>query len=90
MHLLKKLVLENLGFCLFTSFALVNNDKAFESFAKLFKYKTGIDVTANQLITYAISCIENELNYECENVQENIYSTVPMFTKVLHRFFNEA
>lgn len=82
-------VLENLGFCIFTSFATVNSEKSLELMAKLFTFKTGIDVTPIQLINYAINCIKAELEYERRNFHENIRINVPPFTKVLYRYFSK-
>jgi aldehyde:ferredoxin oxidoreductase len=82
-------VLENLGFCIFSSFATVNNEKALDLMAKLFTFKTGIDVTPVQLINYAINCMKTELEYERRNSQENIQKSVPPFTKVLYRYFGK-
>ena len=80
-------VLENLGFCIFSSFAIVNNEGSFELMAKLFTYKTGIEVTSVELINYARGCMEMEKEYEKENFINNIQKNIPPFTKVLYRYF---
>ena len=80
-------VLENLGFCIFSSFATVNSQESLELMAKLFTYKTGIEVTSIDLIRYARECMDRELNYEIINGQGNIQKNIPPFTKVLYRYF---
>ena len=80
-------VLENLGFCIFSSFATVNSEESFELMSKLFTYKTGIEITPVELINYARSCMEMEKEYEKENSINNIQNNIPPFTKVLYRYF---
>lgn len=79
--------LENLGFCIFSSFATVNNQEAFELMTKLFTYKTGINVTPIELINYARNCMEMEMEYERGNSTNSIQKNIPPFTKVLYRYF---
>lgn len=81
-------ILENLGFCIFTSFATVNNEEAMKLMAKLFKYRTNIDVTPVDLINYAKECIEIELDYQAKSASGNIQKNIPPFTKVLYRYFS--
>lgn len=80
-------VLENLGFCIFSSFATVNNQEAFELMTKLFTYRTGINVTPIELINYARNCMEMEIEYERGNSTNSIQKNIPPFTKVLYRYF---
>lgn len=80
-------VLENLGFCIFSSFATVNSEKALDMMAKLFTYKTGIETTPLELINYARGCISIELEYEEKCAKEDIVKNIPPFTKVLYRYF---
>ncbi|MEG0613941.1 MAG: aldehyde ferredoxin oxidoreductase N-terminal domain-containing protein [Clostridium sp.] len=80
-------VLENLGFCIFSSFATVNSQESLELMAQLFTYKTGIEVTTIDLIKYARGCINEELNYAIINGEGNINKNIPPFTKVLYRYF---
>lgn len=80
-------VLENLGFCIFSSFATVNSQESLDLIAKLFTYKTGIEVTSIDLIKYSRECMARELNYEKINGEGNIHKNIPPFTKVLYRYF---
>ena len=86
-------VLENLGFCLFTSFALINNIEALESMSKLTSAKTGIETTSRDLLEYAKKCMKREL--ELQKKRLLIAGTnvdvpklnIPPFTRVLYRYF---
>lgn len=80
-------VLENLGFCIFSSFATVNSEKSLDLMAKLFTYKTGIEVTPLDLINYAKECMKIELEYEGKCANDSIVKNIPPFTKVLYRYF---
>lgn len=80
-------VLENLGFCIFSSFATVNSEESLELMAKLFTYRTGINITPIELINYARNCMEIEMEYERRNSINNVQKNVPPFTKVLYRYF---
>lgn len=81
-------VLENLGFCIFTSFALLNRDETFEKLAKMFEARTGLRKTAEELITDAIECIDEEKKYHERRWKAAQQSEIPPFTKVLYRYFD--
>ena len=57
-------VLENLGFCIFSSFALLNNREVLELLAQMASDKFGVRVTAQELLSYAGDCIEQETAYQ--------------------------
>lgn len=80
-------VLENLGICLFTSFALLNHKRAMELMAQLLTSRTGIKMTDLDLLRYARRCISLELDYERKCADASIRLNVPPFTKVLYRYF---
>jgi len=82
-------VLENLGFCIFTSFALLNNREAMELMAELFTYRTGVKADFIQLMEYAKSCREKERKFEEDNSIRNMSANIPPFTKVLYRYFEK-
>ncbi len=81
-------LLENLGFCSFTAFALINNKEALETMSSMFYYKTGMRYSPADLINFAGHCIDKEIlderNFAIESIQKNI----PEFTKVLYRYFS--
>ncbi len=81
-------LLENLGFCIFTAFALINNKEALDIMANMFYYKTGIRHSPVDLINFSGHCIDKEIlderNFSIESIQKNI----PEFTKVLYRYFS--
>lgn len=81
-------VLENLGFCIFAAFALVNNKEAMDIMAEMYYHKTGIKLGAKELIEFAGECIDFELNYEKEQSDNAIKKNIPEFTKVLYRYFS--
>lgn len=82
------IVLENLGFCLFSSFALIDNEEAFKSMAKAFYYKTGLKVSYEELIRYGLKTIEDELLYKTSSNIKEAEKSIPQFVKVLYRYFS--
>lgn len=82
-------LLENLGLCLFASFALVNSGKALSLLAKLYRYRTGQAVTGDELILYAQQCIRRELDYLRRCGAPDPKTNVPAFTRVLYRYFSQ-
>lgn len=82
-------VLENLGLCMFTAFALVNSMEAAELLARLFCCKTGLHgVTGAELIAHAADCIGREREYAVANGAQVPRLNVPAFTRVLYRYFS--
>lgn len=69
------IVLENLGFCLFTSFAFLDSNEALTLLTEMFYYKTGNKIDEKGLLEYAINSLNNE-------------KKIPNFIKVLYRYFN--
>lgn len=82
-------VLENLGFCIFSSFALLNNREVLELLAQMASDKFGVRVTAQELLSYAGDCIEQETAYQRERLAESVQKNIPEFIKVLYRYFSE-
>lgn len=80
-------ILENLGFCIFTSFALLDKTETMEIMAKMFEAKTGISMSDEMLVGYASECIKGEKEYSEHRWKTAQASSVPRFTKVLYRFF---
>lgn len=86
-------ILENLGFCLFTSFALINNMEALEELAELACAKTGTATTPHDLIEYAKKCMSRELELQRRRLDiSGVRSSepklnIPPFTRVLYRYF---
>lgn len=82
-------VLENMGICIFTSFALLNEKDTFEKMARLYTQKTGRETTAEELLSYALACIRKEETYHKAQAADGIRTGVPPFTKVLYRYFSK-
>lgn len=82
-------VLENLGFCIFTSFALLDNDETFEKLAEMFTARTGIKTTGEDLLIQASECIAAEKEYEAHRWEAARETNIPPFTKVLYRYFDK-
>lgn len=83
-------LLENLGFCIFTSFAILNNQSALELIADMFYYKSGIRKTVPELLQYAGECINNEMNFQKECHDSEIQKIIPDFIKVLYNYFSTS
>ena len=80
-------MLENLGFCLFSSFALIDNEEALNIISNLFYYRTGVKATPEELITYGLNCIDEEIKFEAQAKDASVEKTIPEFVKVLYRYF---
>ncbi len=82
-------VLENLGICLFTSFATLNQKRSMELMADMFTSRTGVGATDLDLLRYASRCIALELEYDRVCADSSVRTNVPPFTKVLYRYFGK-
>jgi aldehyde:ferredoxin oxidoreductase len=82
-------ILENLGFCIFSSFALIDNEEALQVMARLLSYKMGIDIEIRDLIAYGRNSLKKELDFFRKSAFHNIETNIPEFTKVLYRYFNK-
>lgn len=81
-------LLENMGFCIFTSFALINNKEALSIIADMFYYKTGIKQSVVEMLNYSGECIKQEIEDERNSAMQSIQKNIPEFTKVLYRYFS--
>lgn len=82
-------VLENLGFCIFTSFALLGKTETFELLAEMYTARTGFSITAEELLIEADRCIKAEKEYTEHRWKCAQLDDVPPFTKVLYRYFEK-
>jgi aldehyde:ferredoxin oxidoreductase len=80
-------LLENLGFCMFTSFAILDNQKALDILGDMFHAKTGIDASLPHLLAYSKICLEKEMEFHKESAFREIKTAVPEFTKILYKYF---
>lgn len=80
--------LENLGFCIFTSFGIVNNPLALEYMAKLYASKTGQSKNMKELLLDAKEGIAFEGAMDRANGKKDVTKNIPPFTKVLYRYFS--
>jgi aldehyde:ferredoxin oxidoreductase len=79
----------NLGLCLFTSFALIENQDAWKLLSEMYYYKTGISIHERNLIDYSIQCLKEEENYEMKAKEQSVQKAIPEFVKVLYRYFGK-
>ena len=56
-------VLENLGICIFTSSALLDNTEAFDLLAEMFTARTGAEMSGEKLIVQASRVMERERGF---------------------------
>lgn len=82
-------VLDNLGICIFTSFALLDKKESFDLMAEMFEAMTGETMTGEQLIAEADSCLRREKEYREQRWLAAQKATIPPFTRVLYRYFGE-
>lgn len=81
------MMLENLGFCLFSSFALIDNEEALNIISNLFYYRTGIKIQPKKLIDDGLKSIDEEIEFERQAKNASVEKTIPEFVKVLYRYF---
>lgn len=79
----------NLGLCLFTSFALIENQEAWRLLSEMFYYKTGVPTHERNLIDYSVQCLEAEEAYEVKAKMQSVQKVIPEFVKVLYRYFGK-
>lgn len=82
-------LLENMGICIFSAFALINRKDALETIASLYGNVTGNAVSVVQLLNYAGECLDNELQMVRSNSAAGVKQNIPEFVKVLYRYFGE-
>lgn len=82
-------VLENLGFCIFTAFALLDKDETFELMAEMFEAMTGKEMTGEQLIMEANACLQREKAFKEKRWRAAQKAVIPPFTRVLYRYFDK-
>ena len=82
-------LLENLGICIFSAFALLNNQEALELLADMASDRLGKKVTLLEMLEYAGRCIERETEYQRRNLSETVQKNIPEFIKVLYQYFEE-
>lgn len=82
-------VLENLGFCIFTSFALLDKRETFEIMAEMFEARIGEQISAEELISDARNCLMEERKYRERRWHAAQRYNIPPFTKVLYRYFDK-
>jgi len=80
-------LLENLGFCIFSSFATLNSKEVLELLARMLSHKLGRTVTPLEMLTYSGECIETETEYQRDRLAESVQKNIPEFIKVLYRYF---
>lgn len=80
-------VLENLGFCIFTSFAVLDRAETFELMAEMVEAMTGTKISGAELIANANRCLNDEREYNKHRWMTAQKTSIPPFTKVLYRYF---
>lgn len=82
-------IMENLGLCIFSSFALINRPEGMELMARLYSCRTGETVTPVQLLEYAGECLAAEADMAKDSAAASVRRSIPEFVKVLYRYFGE-
>ncbi|MDO5111781.1 MAG: aldehyde ferredoxin oxidoreductase N-terminal domain-containing protein [Clostridia bacterium] len=81
-------LMENLGLCIFSSFALLNHADTLALLARLYAARTGEDADADKLLSYAGECLEAEEALKTQDALAGAGHSVPEFVKVLYRYFS--
>jgi aldehyde:ferredoxin oxidoreductase len=83
------IALENLGFCLFSSFAFIENEKALSLLSNMYTYKTGKESGSEDILKYASETLKKENEYERKAKTTGVEKNIPEFVKVLYRYFHK-
>lgn len=81
---------ENLGICIFSSFALLNKAETLQILADLYTCKTGRQVTVGELLTYSAKCLNAEEELRRRVRDKAAMRSIPEFVKVLYCYFEDA
>lgn len=84
------IAMENLGFCLFTSFAFIDSTEALDLLGQMYYYKTGLKIEPKEILQYALDTLASENQYEKEARLLGVSKAIPNFVKVLYRYFNDT
>lgn len=82
-------IMENLGLCIFSSFALINRPEAMELMAGIYGCRTGKEVTPAELLRYAGECLAEEERMARSGAAVSVRRSIPEFVKVLYRYFGK-
>jgi len=80
--------LGNFGICLFSAFALIENEDILYTLSNIFYSKTGIKTEPSKIIQYSLACMERESTFETNSKLGSVQKTIPEFVKVLYRYFD--
>lgn len=81
---------ENLGICIFSSFALLNKEKPLQLLTELYKDKTGKETTVEEMLQYSAQCLKREEELWKELNMKNNIKAIPEFVKVLYNYFENT
>ncbi|WP_312891149.1 aldehyde ferredoxin oxidoreductase N-terminal domain-containing protein [Clostridium thailandense] len=83
-------ILGNFGICLFSAFALIENEDILYILSEVFFCKTGIKTEPSKIIKYSLNCMEREITFETNSKLDSVQKTIPEFVKVLYRYFDRS
>ena len=81
---------ENLGICIFSSFALINKEGPMELLAALYRDKTGETVSVSDMLEYSARALEREERFREKMSRVKEVKMIPEFVKVLYRYFEAS
>lgn len=81
---------ENLGICIFSSFALLDKSETLRILANLYTYKTGRQITVGELLEYSGKCLRVEDELTRSTRRQATIRSIPEFVKVLYRYFEHT
>lgn len=77
----------NLGLCLFSSFALLEEKDGMEILSELIRSKCGVEMSPERIIKEALESLKEQKLWEDNLGTRSIASFIPEFVKVLYRYF---
>ncbi|MFA5451876.1 MAG: aldehyde ferredoxin oxidoreductase C-terminal domain-containing protein [Dehalococcoidales bacterium] len=81
---------QNIGMCLFTTFAVLDKPEGLELLAQMVSTKIGREFSAFDIINSGYKSLIEERAYDLEGKKAGSLSNIPEFVKVLYRYFGRA
>ena len=78
---------QNIGLCLFTTFAILDSPDGLEKLAEMVSAKTGAPMDPLSIIQSGHRSLQREREYELESMKAGMLDNIPEFVKVLYRYF---
>jgi aldehyde:ferredoxin oxidoreductase len=81
------LAAQNIGMCLFTTFAVLDDPQGLKLLAEMVSAQTGKTIDAANILQSGYDSLLKEREYEMDAMKAGTIANIPEFVKVLYRYF---